>query len=237
MNPHLNLKSTRIYLISPGTNKYRDRALSVLARLIDEGYQNVTFFKSLPGPNNTASLTNTCLEIFKRELTTTDPFIILEDDCAFFHKYDTLSLPPNWDALYLGVSAWAYPYPVETLYLKPRPHIVPHSEVTIESYNEELVRVKGMTATHAILFNSRAFMCEFIYRMSEIEKRIDDLPHDLLFSALASSYAIYALKNPLFYQDKTLGGQEEVTKLCLTSFSNQGEETCSQITRRSAAFL
>lgn len=210
---YIDLKSTKIYLISPGENKYRDRALTVISRLIDEGYKNITYFKSLPGPNNTASLTNTVLEIFKTELRSDLPFIILEDDCAFFNKCDGIEVPSNMDALYLGVSLWAYPHNIGTLFSKPRPHIFPISPNTILSYNDELVRVLAMTSGHAILFNSREYIRFFIQKMEEIEKRIDDLPHDLLFSSLASSYNIYALKKPLFYQDKGLGGQEEVTKL------------------------
>jgi hypothetical protein len=84
----LDIKSLKVYIISPGENKYRQRVLTVFDRLLDEGFRNITFFKSLVGPNNTASLTNTVLEIFKQELKNDKPFMIVEDDCAFFTKYD-----------------------------------------------------------------------------------------------------------------------------------------------------
>lgn len=212
---NIDLKSTKIYLISPAENKYRDRVLTVFGRLIDEGFKNITFIKSVPGPNNTASLTNTVIDIFKTELSQTRPFIILEDDCAFFHKYDYIEVPNNFDVLYLGLSLWAYPYSPNTLLYKPRPNIVPKSETTVVPYNDLLVQVKAMTGGHAILFYSREFIRQFLQKINEISQSIDDLPHDLLFSALHSFYNIYALKRPMFYQDKTLGGQEDVTKLIL----------------------
>jgi hypothetical protein len=209
----LDIKNTTVYLISPGENKYRDRVLTVFGRLLNEGFKNITFFKSVPGPNNTASLTNTVLEIFKKELYNNQPFFIIEDDCEFLTKYNNIELPDNWDVLYVGVSLWAYPHSIETLYTKPRPHIIHNSSNTVTSFNDSLVKIKSMTSTHAILYNSREFMRTFINKMNEISRNIDDLPHDLLFSTLHTSFNVFGLKNPMFYQDSKLGGQEDVTKL------------------------
>lgn len=209
----LDIKSLKVYIISPGENKYRQRVMTVFDRLLDEGFRNITFFKSLVGPNNTASLTNTVLEIFKQELKNDKPFMIVEDDCAFFTKYDKIEVPDNWDALYAGVSLWSYYYPLETLYTHPRPHIYPNSSSVVESYDSNLTRIKAMTSGHAIIYNSREYMRTFIQKMGEISKKIDDLPHDLLLSVMASTFNVYGLKQPMFYQDSTLGGQEDVTKL------------------------
>lgn len=209
----LDIKKTKVYIISPGENKYRDRVIIVFQRLLDEGFRNITFFKSVPGPNNTASLTNTVLEIFKKELKNDEPFIILEDDCAFFNKYSNIVMPDNTDALYLGVSLWSYTHPLQTLYSKPRPHIHQNTSAEVQSYNENITRIKGMTSGHAILFSSREYMRTFIQRMDEIAKNVDDLPHDLLFSVMTQTFNVYGLKQPMFYQDSTLGGQEDVTKL------------------------
>jgi hypothetical protein len=209
----LDIKSLKVYIISPGENKYRQRVLTVFDRLLDEGFRNITFFKSQPGPNNTASLTNTVLEIFKQELKNDKPFMILEDDCAFFTKYDKIELPENWDALYAGVSLWSYPHSIDTLYRKPRPHIHPNSLSEVQPYSDTLTRIKAMTSGHAIIYNSREYMRTFIQKMGEISKNIDDLPHDLLFSVMAATFNVYGLKRPMFYQDSSLGGQEDVTKL------------------------
>lgn len=209
----LDIKSITVYIISPGTDNYRSKLITVFERIVDEGFKNVVFFKSVPNPNKTASLTNTVLEIFKRELNNDKPFIVLEDDCAFFTKYDQIEIPDNTDMLYLGVSVWSYPYSIETLYSGRRPNIVYNSINTVESYNNTLVKIKGMTGGHAILYISRDFIKTFIEKMSDISKYIVDLPHDLLFSSLHKSFNVFGLKQPMFYQDVSLGGQEEVTKL------------------------
>ena len=214
----LNIKDITVYIISPGTDNYRSKLITVFERVINEGFKNVTFFKSIPNPNKTASLTNTVLEIFKGELNNDKPFIILEDDCAFFTKYDQIEIPDNADMLYLGVSLWSYPHSINTLYSMYRPNIVRNSIDTNESYNNTLVRIKGMTGGHAILYISREFIRTFIEKMTDILKHIPDLPHDLLFSSLHQSFNVYGLKQPMFYQDATLGGQEDVTKL---TFNNE----------------
>jgi hypothetical protein len=209
----LDIKNIKIYLISPAEGKYRDRALTVFGRLIDEGFKNIVFVRSLAGPNNTASLTNTVMKIFREELKNDKPFLIVEDDIAFFNKCDTIELPSDCDLLYMGVSLWSYCYSIETLYSNARPHIFPNSSSVVTPYNDKLVRIKAMTSGHAILFNSREFIRTFMRHVDEISKNIDDLPHDLLFSVLTSSFNAYGLKAPLFYQDASLGGQEGVTKL------------------------
>jgi len=209
----LDIKDITVYIISPGVDNYRSKLLTVFERVINEGFKNVTFFKSIPGPNKTASLTNTVIEIFKRELNNDKPFIILEDDCAFFTKYDQIEIPDTADMLYLGVSFWSYPYSTNTLYSMYRPNIVCNSIDTNESYNNTLVKIKGMTGGHAILYISREFIRTFIEKMTDISKYIDDVPHDLLFSSLHPSFNVFGLKQPMFYQDSILGGQEDVTKI------------------------
>jgi hypothetical protein len=209
----LDIKSITVYIISPGVDNYRSKLLTVFERVINEGFKNVTFFKSVPGPNKTASLTNTVLEIFKQELNNDKPFIILEDDCAFFTKYDQVEIPDTADMLYLGVSLWSYPYSVDTLYSMYRPNIICNSIDTVETYNNTLVKIQAMNGTHAILYISRDFIRTFIDKMTDISNYIDNVPHDLLFSSLHKSFNVFGLKEPMFYQDALLGGQEDVTKL------------------------
>lgn len=210
---HIDIKNTKVYVISPGTGIYTNRILTVFHRLVQYGFQRVEFVRSLPGQTNTLSLTNTVIDICKRELSGDAPFIILEDDCAVFTEYDKIELPDDSDVLYLGVSKWMYPFPLDTLYLKRRPPIFPNSSKVIASYNDLLTKIVGLTGGHAILFISREFMRTFIAHMTDISRYTNNLPHDLLFAALQPSFNVYALKNPMFYQDITLGGQEAITRL------------------------
>lgn len=206
----LDIKQVKVYVISPGVGKYKERLHMVFGRLVDEGFSHIEFVRSLPGGNQTSSLTNTVLHIFEEEMRNTHPFIIVEDDCAIFHTHDQIHVPDDMDVCYLGVSLWSYPYTVETLSLSHRPPIVHISRYTVSPINDQIVQLKGMTGTHAILYHSRSFMREFINHMKELHYSV---PHDLVFSSMHMSFQVYALRNPMFYQDGELGGQETVTKI------------------------
>ena len=209
----LDLKSTRVYVISPGTGVYRDRLLTIMGRLADQGYEHVTFVKSRPAATGTASLTATLMDIFRAELRNDDPFIVLEDDCAIWNICDSVDVPESMDALYLGVALWSYPHSVETLSWATRPHIIKNHAGTVSEYDANLTRLRGMTGGHAILFQSREFLRRFLQVMETVNRSAESVPHDLVLSALHASFEIYALKEPLFYQDAALGGQESVTRL------------------------
>jgi len=209
----IDIKSTRVYLVSPGEGKYHNRLLTVFNRLVDAGFKRIQYFKSIPGKTGTSSLTSTFMEIFKIELDNDDPFIIIEDDAELYFDYDIVTVPTSCDILYLGVSYWAYLYPVTTCYSHGRPNICPNSEKSVQPYNQQLTKIGGMTGGHAILYRSRDLMREFLKHMTNINKLVDSVPHDLVFSALHQSYGVYGLVKPMFYQDAKLGGQEDVTKL------------------------
>jgi hypothetical protein len=205
----IDIKHTKVYLISPGHGKYRQRLHTVFMRLVDQGYTNIEFFRSVVDFSGTNSLTRTVLEIFKKELTGDRPFIILEDDCQVLYDTPTISCPDDADALYLGVSQWIYPHAYDTL--GRGFHIRENTAIDCIDMYPTVTRIKGMTGTHAILYISREYIRRFIHLMNPLLEKT--IPHDLVFATMHPSYNIYALKEPMYYQDGTLGGQEGVTKL------------------------
>lgn len=211
----VDIKKCKVYIISPATGKYESRFYTVLKRLLDAGFHRVEFFRSVKSDYIYDSLSLTFVEIFKKELNNNEPFIIVEDDINLWNIYESIEIPDTFSLLYLGVSKWAYPHVLPTIYLQNRPHILEHSSYTVNSYNDELVSVKAMTSAHAILYNSRNFMKEFIDLFEE--KGTRGIVGDLIYSALLwtnqDKYTAYALKKPMFFQDGTIGGQESVTKL------------------------
>lgn len=205
----MNIKSVKVYIISPMEGKYKERSDIVSQRVKDNGFTNVINFKSIPDPNNTNSLTKTVIEIFNRELHNTDPFIILEDDCDIAYNIDAIQLPESTDVLYLGVSLWIYPH--DYLTLGNGYHIRPNQSHDIVDYGESVTKINGMTSGHAIMFINREFMKEFIMKMEPLLEK--NMAHDLVFATMHKNYTVLALKQPMFYQDSRLGGQEVVTRL------------------------
>ena len=217
----INLKNCKVYIISPATGKYESRFYTILKRLIEVGFNRVEFFRSVKCDYIYDSLALTFVEIFKKELNNNEPFIIVEDDIEVWNMYETIEIPDTFSLLYLGVSKWAYPHILPTIYLENRPHILEHSFYTVQSFNNELVTVKAMTSAHAILYNCRNFMKEFIELFEE--KGTRGIVGDLIYSALLwtnqDKYTAYALKTPMFFQDENIGGQESVTKILYNGYT------------------
>lgn len=205
----IDLQNTKVYLISPGTGKYSTRLSTVFQTLVAAGFSRIEFVRALPDSTGTNSLTKTNLAIFKRELSGTEPFIILEDDCQIDTSHTQLEIPEDTDAVYLGVSLWIYPHAYETL--GKGYHIRENSQQDIQSISDQLTKINGMTSGHAILFYNRDYIRRFIIQM---EPRLEhNTPHDLVFATMQPHSKVYALKNPMFYQAQGLGGQENVTRL------------------------
>ncbi len=208
----LDLKNIKVYLVSPGTGKYRERVNIVFQRLVDAGYTNIEFFRSIPAENGSISLTKTNIAIFKKEMLNDYPFMIVEDDCKeYFKPKDMIvTIPDDADALYLGVSMWVYPHPYETL-LKSGYYIREHNQTDHIDIDDTVTRIRGMTSTHAVIYFNREYMRKFINMAEPIVTRLLSL--DLVFSIIQYNSTVYALKMPMYYQDSTLGGQEPQTHL------------------------
>lgn len=116
------------------------------------------------------------------------PFIILEDDCSLNKAVpETIDLPDNSDALYLGISHWGR-------YLN---HSGPYVHTT--KIDENIVRVHNMLATHAILYLSQEYanICKRIsYHFGyEIENHLD-----IGFAEVHRFFNVYSFDEPLFRQ-------------------------------------
>jgi len=221
----ISLKDVKVYIISPGTGAYSARLLTVFGRLVATGFKRVEFFRALPSASDpsskdpgisnaaaTDSLTRTVLAIAERELIggMRHPFIIVEDDVGIMTDSDSVDVPDDADALYLGVSKWIYPHKYETL--GRGFHIQENSPTYVkECGSGSVTRILGMTGGHAILFINPEYVRQFI---AALTARLPfSTPHDLVYATMHPKFNVYALKNPMFYQDAALGGQEVVTRL------------------------
>jgi len=203
----MDLLGCRVYIISPGRGAYRNRLAVCFQRLVDRGFRHIEFVRSIEDENKTQSLTRTTAWILEQELTRQEPFLIVDDDIQVEAVPTTITLPEKAAAVYLGVCKWIYPYGYETI--GRGLHIRPITAEDCTPYNDVFVRIHGMTSSHAILFLDRCFARELLFKMRGNSSR----PHDLVLATLQKHHLVYALKQPLFFQDATIGGQEDVTRL------------------------
>lgn len=209
----MDLRQVRTYVISPGTGKYEKRLQDTLDRLCRVGFQEVEHVPSVPDENPTNSLSMTNLLIFEKEKNREGPFLVVEDDIQIEDvRADNMlyiPIPKDAVAVYLGVSKWVYPHEYHTLSCgKHIRHLTPMDHI---SHDDHMVRIRGMTSTHAILFLDHPFLQTVsLCIQAHLPLRT---PHDLVMATLQQHYKMYALKTPLFYQDIQQGGQQAETRL------------------------
>jgi hypothetical protein len=200
----MNLLDVPVYVISPGRGQYRRRIAVCFQRLVDYGFSRIVFVRSIEDPSKTASLSLTTLSILEKEAP---PYIIMDDDVEEFHIRSEADVPEDAAACYLGVSRWVFPYPASMI--GKGYHIRPSEPIDFRDAGDDWVRVSGMTSSHAILFLDPGF----IAALADKIRGGRSVPHDLYLAALQQEYPVYALKTPLFFQDHSIGGQEDVTRL------------------------
>lgn len=135
------------------------------------------------------------------------PFIILEDDISFFDNIpENIDIPLNADFIYVGVSSagMGSNYRAgENLYAI--------------DYNEQYLRVFNMLSTHAIMICSPLGASVYSKCMLEAHMSVKlgrfKGKWDCYLATIQPYYNIYALKTPLFFQDKNFGGMEDETKI------------------------
>jgi hypothetical protein len=113
-------------------------------------------------------------------------FIVLEGDVAPWVIPDTLQVPDDADAIYLGASKWG---------LK-NGHGV--RNIALELYSEDMFRINNMLAAHAVLYTSSKYV-KFL--INAIQIMIDMKTNQDKARAETQKYwNIYGLTQPMFYQ-------------------------------------
>lgn len=136
-----------------------------------------------------------------------EPFIIIEDDVSITNYFkDYIDIPSNTDLLYLGISNWGFidkPLGIKGyIYASSVENDISQNN---SNSNTNVIKIKNMLSTHAILINS--FSGLLMYQKAMIDALINNRHYDIPQSLLQPFYNIYALTKPFFYQDISMGGQ------------------------------
>jgi hypothetical protein len=119
-----------------------------------------------------------------------DITIILEDDCVIQNNISKIEVPDNADAVYLGLSQWGYQNDLS----KP-------GNFTFSRHGamKNIYKIDSMLATHAILYISKRYIdaCTAVAKYSEE----NSIHVDQGFARIQRYYNIYALGDPVFYQN------------------------------------
>jgi hypothetical protein len=125
-------------------------------------------------------------------------FILLEDDASKYRSIPSyLDIPDDADIVYLGLHDWGYgrDTPIHVVYST--------------HYDNDLIRVKNLLATHAVMICSATGAA--LMERCMMESYYLDTPWDIPITHAQPFYKVYAFKTPLIYQDNKYGGKESNT--------------------------
>jgi hypothetical protein len=134
------------------------------------------------------------------------PFICLEDDCNTTPWFrNTIAVPEDTDAVYLGISAYGLHPLTDRAIL----------QIDCVPVDNDTVRVFSMLSTHAIFFNTRRWVenCIKCFELALESDRPESW--DIPLARSMKNFKVYALKQPLFYQDASVGGQQDPTLITI----------------------
>ena len=141
------------------------------------------------------------------------PFVLIEDDSSKYRDFpEFIEIPDNTDILYIGLSKCG-----TSRYISPDKTW--QNKVYMKEINDDIVRIYNMLSTHGIIICSASGALAIQKAM--MEAYFSDKIWDLYTSYIQPYYNVYALKIPLVYQDKTLGGAEVETKIRIEDMKSE----------------
>jgi len=124
------------------------------------------------------------------------PFVIIEDDISFYKDFpDYIKIPNNTDLLYIGLSIWGLNIGKER---------GEHNNIIFDDINDDIFRIYNMLSTHGIIICSP--LGALTYQKSIMESYYYGVVWDVILAKSQPYINVYALKNPLVYQDPLYGG-------------------------------
>lgn len=131
------------------------------------------------------------------------PFVLLEDDATKYREFpEYIEIPDDTDILYIGTSIWA-----SDNEMNDACHNILTSSV--KEYSD-IARIYNILSMHGLIITSMlgALACQ--KAMSDAFYK--NIAWDIPFAYIQPYYNVYALIEPLVYQDGSVRGCEEATK-------------------------
>ena len=134
------------------------------------------------------------------------PFVMYEDDCSKCREFpESITLPDDADILYIGIS-------------KGSMNNISKDAIINQFYthiNDDIVRIYNMLSTHGIIICSASGALAI--QKAVMEGYNKNMVWDIFVAYIQPYYAVYALKNPLVFQDSKYKGSEQSTKISITN--------------------
>jgi GR25 family glycosyltransferase involved in LPS biosynthesis len=187
---NLNIKKIPIYIINLA--KHRNKLDKITSDLLKYNFTNINIFPALYDkiPGVGCALSHKTL----LESNIDPPYLVLEDDCVICNNLESIEIPDNADALYLGISKWGYHDDTGTIKKSKHKNYV----VCEQTEYHNLYRIQNMLSTHAIVYLSKEYIRQTIKIANFFIKTKDHF--DKGIAENMKYHNIFSLNQPMFYQ-------------------------------------
>lgn len=152
------------------------------------------------------------LKALKLAVKNNKPFVILEDDAMINRFPDYINIPDDASSVYLGLSDWGLD-PSSIL------NLAKYKGLIYDTINHEIAKIYNMLSSHAIAYFNMDYVNILIGVLesnlnggSSIASKSQNtpmtyyggsiLPCDVIMANMQYTSNVYALRDPIFYQDE-----------------------------------
>ena len=138
------------------------------------------------------------------------PFVILEDDVVINRFDESIEIPDDSQCVYLGLSSWGFSPSSDS-------NLARLNSLIVDNTNPGIARIFNMLSSHSIMYIDMGYVDSLIDRLernfngeifsSSVEKINmryfggTMLPCDVIMADQQYNNKVYALRDPIFYQD------------------------------------
>jgi hypothetical protein len=138
------------------------------------------------------------------------PFVILEDDVVVNQFEKSLEIPDDSQCVYLGISSWGFTPASDS-------NLARLNSLITDNTSLNIARIFNMLSSHSIMYIDMNYVDLLISRLEEnfsgntIESSVEKigmryfggtmLPCDVIMADQQYNNKVYALRDPIFYQD------------------------------------
>jgi hypothetical protein len=138
------------------------------------------------------------------------PFVILEDDIVINFFKESIVIPDDSQCVYLGLSSWGFHPGSDS-------NLARLNGLITDNTNQDVVRIFNMLSSHSIMYVDMEYVDLLIDNLEknkdghQINSSVENiplkyyggvmLPCDVIMANQQYNKKVYALRDPLFYQD------------------------------------
>lgn len=201
----IDLLNTPVHYINLDSDTEKRNSMEVL--LDNAGFTNVHRFSGTSSNVKGLGCAISHNSILKELSGEKEPFLVLEDDVAIHKIKETVNVPIDANAYYLGLSMWGI-YDGRG-----------HKKISVSKYSPGIYKLHNMLTAHAILYTDPEYV-RFLAKATEFNVYVKT-NQDKARAETMKYWNVYASQVPVFYQQ---GKYEKYTKFALPGPTASGPQ-------------